>query len=219
MRRTVLLLASIALAVVLVGGAALAATISCAGGFQRCKGTEGADVLRGDPDPEERDRLFGLGGDDELYAEAGDDFVEGGAGDDLMLGGPGSDYSYRLALDPEAMAGDDTLYGGGGTDVLRDLDGHNRIFGGGGDDELRSSRGYLAGRAGWDLVVLFAGGEALGGKGNDKLIVRNGVRNNVSCGDGTDTAYADRADALSGCEKARLRAPTDEESGAPRAPR
>ena len=211
MRRTVLLLASIALAVVLVGGAALAATISCAGGFQRCKGTEEADVLRGAPkDTPELDRMIGLGGDDELYAEAGDDFMEGGLGDDLMSGGPGND-SFRWFYEPdytyeEATAGNDTFYGGKGHDEIVDFVGYNRLFGGSGGDDLRG-HGYFAGRAGNDTLVLFDRGKALGGEGSDKIDSHNGVSNNVSCGVGTDTAYADRADVLSGCERVRFRDP------------
>ena len=66
MRRTVLLLTSMALALVLVSGVALAATFY---------GTDGNDDIRG---TQESDQIFGRGGNDILGGGKGDDVIHGG---------------------------------------------------------------------------------------------------------------------------------------------
>jgi hypothetical protein len=75
----------------------------------------------------------------------------------------------------------DLLYGGAGNDVL---------FGGGGDDRLHG---------GPDRDVL------RGGSGADRLIARDGTRDVVECGAGTDVVLADRRDAIGpSCEQVKL---------------
>ena len=93
MRRTALLLASVAAALLLVSRVALAATKI---------GGPGDDVLIGTNNP---DLLDGRGGDDVIHGKGGDDcptssrfyFLIGGTGDDDIYGN----------------GGDDCLYGGG----------------------------------------------------------------------------------------------------------
>jgi N-acetylglucosamine-6-sulfatase len=78
-----------------------------------------------------------------------------------------------------ARSGNDVLYGGHGNDLLYGEGGHDHIYGGFGLDRL------------------------YGGIGRDVIRAKDGRRDVVGCGDGLDTAYADRADVLSGCERIR----------------
>jgi Ca2+-binding RTX toxin-like protein len=75
MRRLVLLLTAMALALVLASGVALAVNKV---------GTDGPDTLRG---TNRADNLFGLGGNDVLYAWGSRDNLLGGPGKDWVLGG------------------------------------------------------------------------------------------------------------------------------------
>jgi Ca2+-binding RTX toxin-like protein len=91
MRRTLMLLATIALTLLVASGVALAVT------------------KIGGPDP---DTLRGTNGADNLL---GNGAVNGGPGDDNILGGEGNDY----LLDGERRGGaTDTLIGGEGNDVI-----------------------------------------------------------------------------------------------------
>jgi Ca2+-binding RTX toxin-like protein len=103
MRRTMLLLATVAFGLILAGGVALAANpISCPGGL--CEGTTGDD------------EMTGTSGTDYIYAKEGNDTLRGlGAFDDLR-GGPDND----------------DLDGGGGSDQYNVYDnnwGADRISG------------------------------------------------------------------------------------------
>jgi Ca2+-binding RTX toxin-like protein len=93
MRKTFLLLTSIALTTLLVSGVALAYhgirlnIIRCDGG--RCLGTPKADLMRGTVG---RDIIYGLKGHDELYGQSGRDDLYGFEGNDSnVVGGPGND--------------------------------------------------------------------------------------------------------------------------------
>lgn len=141
MRRTVLLLASTALAVLLVSGVALAATVTCIGGTE-CKGTGERDTLYG---TQERDVMYGYKLEDRLYGYRGIDQMFGGEGSDTFYGGLGNDYSE------EDQRGYDTFYGEGGNDYFIDRLGPNRVLGGGGSDRLHS-RGTLLGGPGHDYL-------------------------------------------------------------------
>ncbi len=99
MRKTILVLTSVALAVLLAGGVALAANI---------KGTGGNDVLEGTPS---RDVLIPFDGDDTVYAGGGSDDVRHSFGDDLIKGGPGNDTL-------RGGRGNDVIYGGAGRDLI-----------------------------------------------------------------------------------------------------
>ena len=79
MRKTTLVLASVALAVLLASGVALAATV---------KGDEKDNVLTG---TDSRDTIIPFGGNDTVYANGGNDDVRHSFGDDLIYGGYGSD--------------------------------------------------------------------------------------------------------------------------------
>jgi hypothetical protein len=83
-------------------------------------------------------------------------------------------------------AGADLIYGRGGNDTLRGGSGNDVLNGGPGND-------VLYGGAGLDRLY--------GGPGTDILKARDGERDVVDCGPGRDTAYVDRHDRVSGCER------------------
>ena len=88
MRRTVLLLAVMALAMVAASGVALANNIEGNGADNRLVGTNGKDTISGGGD----DDVFGRGGADRLFGDAGDDFANAidGQTNDRIDCGPGA---------------------------------------------------------------------------------------------------------------------------------
>jgi len=81
---------------------------------------------------------------------------------------------------------DDLIYGRGGNDVLLGVRGNDVLFGGPGND-------VLDGGVGADRLF--------GAAGNDTLKARDGKRDVVDCGSGRDSAFVDRFDRVSGCER------------------
>ena len=120
MRRTILLLATIALTVVVAGGVALAVNKVGTQGRDFLKGTDGADHLVGKGDS---DRIFGLAGKDSLIGGKGKDVVSGGTesrpsgGDKKLIGGPDNDVVF-------GGKGSDNILGNAGNDLV--LNGPNR---------------------------------------------------------------------------------------------
>jgi len=204
MRKTVLLLASMSLTVLLASGVALAITKNCVAGADDCVGTNNPDTLNGsDVD----DWIYGLSGDDKLYGNAGDDPIRGGKGNDTIRGGGGADF---VAYD---LQGEDKIYGGGGADFLVDdsqrcapdcvgdrnlldggegndyLQGHNKLFGGPGNDEIYGVFVYGGNRVmrgGLGTDVIRSSGSAA-----DTIYAQDGERDEISCGAKTDTVYFD----------------------------
>jgi hypothetical protein len=178
MRRALLLLAVVAVAVVLAtSGLAWAADIT---------GTEGNDIIVGTVAP---DKIEGLGGDDTISGLDDNDSVYGGPGNDSLYGG--NEVDIAIAQD-----GDDALRGG---------DGNDKIFGGSGADLLRGGVGDdtiddgPADDAALDDIV--------GGAGNDDIVTLNSPasKDTVSCGDGTDRVQIDALDFFEeDCEKVHL---------------
>ena len=82
MRRTALLLAVMAVALVVVSGVALAKTFV---------GTENGEKIVG---TKFNDHINGLGGDDVLLGYAGPDKIRGGDDNDQQYGGRGNDIIY-----------------------------------------------------------------------------------------------------------------------------
>jgi TolB protein len=99
--------------------------------------------------------------------------------------GTGASDTIRInvALPAEVKAGkgNDTVQGGRGADTLDGGDGNDRIVGGKGRDTV------------------------LGGKGNDAIDVRDGQRDRVNAGPGTDTVVADPNDVVTNAEKVTRR--------------
>ena len=94
MRRTVVLLATMVLTLLVASGVALAVTKI---------GTDGPDFLMG---TRGSDELFGRGGSDRINGRPGDDVILGGPGDDILIDGPW----HEVAVD--------TLMGGDGNDLF-----------------------------------------------------------------------------------------------------
>ena len=136
MRRSILLLASMALTLLVASGLALAVTKIGTDGRNFLKGTDKADNLIGQG---ETDLIFGLAGDDHLMGGSGKDIVRGGtlfrslggsknvAGgndNDVVLGGKGSDKLMGQEGNDFLSDGEfenavkDDLFGGTGNDVL-----------------------------------------------------------------------------------------------------
>ena len=142
------------------------------------KPTGGDDLLTGS---QKADTIFGLGGNDVLLGLGGNDLLDGGPGDDNLDGGKGAD---KL----KGQKGDDVLTGGDGNDTLIGGPGKDKLNGGKGNDTL-------IGNGGKDSLV--------GGPGNDTINSKDGVKELVKCGPGTDNVRADKKDRLSGCERVR----------------
>ena len=103
MRRTVLALTAMSLALLMAAGVAMAAAVS---------GTQGNDTLRG---TRQADQIYGLNGNDTLYGFAGNDELYGGAGNDNLYGHPGNDEIY-------GGSGNDNLFGSTGSDFINSAD-------------------------------------------------------------------------------------------------
>ena len=119
MKRVILILASMGVAILLASGVALAATFVGDAGPNLIVGTAASDSI------------FGQGGDDALHGGGSADAVYGGFGDDLIRGGPGND-NPGFAIGPavkglyggfrddrgEGNLGDDLIVGGAGGALL-----------------------------------------------------------------------------------------------------
>jgi Ca2+-binding RTX toxin-like protein len=90
-RRALLILATMGLGVLLLGGVALAATIDGTSGPDDLVGTDKDDVIHASGG---QDYLSGLAGPDVLYAGAGNDTVVGRDGNDRIYGNAGSDELF-----------------------------------------------------------------------------------------------------------------------------
>jgi Ca2+-binding RTX toxin-like protein len=123
MKRIVLLAASMALALLVVAGVALAQ-----GGVRKvcdtnCRGTAGDDHLIGTASP---NTIRGL---------QGADLVQGKAGGDTLYGGPGGDAIY-------GANGQDKVYGDLGNDYVDGGTGEDYINTGAGNDTIAAKDGF-----------------------------------------------------------------------------
>jgi hypothetical protein len=119
----------------------------------------------------------------------------------------GTDAGEHLEVVQITESGE--LLGHGGNDTLRGADGPDTLDGGAGADELDAGFGddAVTGGPGQDTIW----GDRRGGDcgpfwckypyGNDTIDSRDGQRDSVSCGAGTDSVKADGADIVAGdCE-------------------
>jgi Ca2+-binding RTX toxin-like protein len=90
-RRALLIMATMGLGVLLLGGVALADTIDGTSGPDDLVGTDKDDVIHASGGA---DYVSGLAAPDLLYAGAGDDTVVGRDGNDRIYGNTGSDVLY-----------------------------------------------------------------------------------------------------------------------------
>ena len=149
MRRTVLLMTSMALTLLLASGVAVAFnTIRCDGG--ECNGTPNDDKMVGSDRRDilyafrGSDLLFGNGGRDDLYGFRGYDALRGGDGSDKLGGGPDKDELY-------GNGGPDVLNGGNTGDYMQGGDGNDKLFAGSGGTAYASTESLDGGR-GADLL-------------------------------------------------------------------
>jgi hypothetical protein len=145
--------------------------------FTDAIGTLEDDVVSGIGKPQ---RLFGLTGGDTLIGSATRAVcLFGGQGDDVLALGDGG----GVAL------GED------GADWLRGSKMDDALSGGNGPDTLTAEAGADVLRGGRGIDGFY------GGDGDDLVDSADGRPELVVCGDGDDTAVADGADVLMGCEK------------------
>jgi Ca2+-binding RTX toxin-like protein len=165
--------------------------------FNPFVGSARHDIIIGSPFG---DRIDGGRGRDTVRALGGADCVSGGPAGDRLSGHGGSD---RLA----GNRGADRLFGGGGRDRLIGAHGNDGLQGRGGADRLIGGRGpdRVNGGGGNDRIsVGGATNRASGGAGNDRISARNGKRDKINCGGGSDVVRADAKDrVLANCETVR----------------
>lgn len=179
MRKSAVLLATMALTVLLASGVALAATF---------RGTDGNDTIVG---TEKADQIFGLGGKDDLEGRGGGDVIHAGPGIDRGSGEDGNDTIYLgpgndgEALPPNCSPSG-VCFGSNRGDYAGGL-GKDVMYGGAGDDEMVGDRvvasfysdfsggaDIMYGEGGNDFMDGDAGSNTLyGGAGRDILATTN----------------------------------------------
>ena len=172
MRRVVLVLAAMALALLLASGVALAVNKV---------GTNGPDTLRG---TNKADNLLGRGGNDILFALAGGDILQVERGKDIVFGGS---TERRLSGGYKNMvggSGNDSVIGGRGSDDVLGQEGNDLVV----DGPVREfATDNISAGAGNDVVA---------------AVNRPAFEDIVTCGGGFDRMIVDRKDVLApDCEK------------------
>ena len=177
MRRTIVLLATMALTLLVASGVALAVTKI---------GTDGPDTLRGTNGD---DNLIGKGGNDDLYALNGRDTLVGGPGKDVVADAPRGVW----------RRGDKILLGGPGNDIVFGARGSDKVVGEEGNDLLADgpprdvALDIVSGGAGTDVIAV------------GSLRLRATAPNIVTCGSGFDRVHADtKAVVAPDCEEVVL---------------
>jgi Ca2+-binding RTX toxin-like protein len=183
MRKSILLLASIVLMVLLASGVAWAVNrIQCERGEDLCRGTSERDQIFG---AHSRDTIKAYGDNDYIDALEGNDVVYGGDGRDDIDGAEGEDRLYGGA-DQDIVVGwedDDVIYGNDYRDSVDGYLGSDRLYGGGGNDTM-----YTGARSVWD-------------EEEEQVVARTDQRKDyVDCGAGRDTVWADHRDTVKNCE-------------------
>src|SRR5829696_8069802 len=204
MRRTLLSLTTMVVALLLACGVALAANITCPGG--PCTGTDENDRITGS---QLDDQIQALAGRDVVTARARDDFVDGGRNRDDIFGGPGGDallggwgpddidggpsttsivIKFSCAISEEAFTdGTQHLWGGHFGFSLAEADGNDDLDGGRDND-------LLAGGGGRN--------DLSGNGGDDIFVVNDGNADAVFGGAGIDWVLADATDRVAAdCEQ------------------
>ena len=220
MRRILLVLATMAAALVAASGVAYALSVQCdSTGDQdpelgECAGTNLSDVITGTA---QRDIIFALGGPDVVTARGGDDDVDGGRGRDDIFGGLGGDElnggggpddidggqgtsaAIPPPVFPEGNTFDCTLNDAHttGNQILSGDDGNDDLDGGIDNDFLSGGfgRNELSGKGGDDCLNLFgdANERASGGDGDDLIFANDGNGDDIFCGAGIDSVAVDDA--------------------------
>ena len=177
MRRTTVLLTTMALTLLVASGVALAVTKI---------GTDGPDTLRGTNGD---DNLIGKGGNDDLYALNGRDTLVGGPGKDVVADAPRGVW----------RRGDKILLGGPGNDIVFGARGSDKVVGEEGNDlqidgpPRDVALDIVSGGAGTDVIPVAS------------LRLEATAKDIVTCGSGFDRVWADTKDVVApDCEKVVL---------------
>jgi Ca2+-binding RTX toxin-like protein len=194
MRKSVVVLASMAATLLLASGVALALTKVGSAGDNVLYGTNNPDKIAGRAGD---DIIYGLGADDRCTLEGyliggqGNDTIYGGTGDDDIFGG----RNFVADCDGDKQPGErgrDVLYAGSGSDYANGDAGADVLYGNGGSDLLFDGE-----EGGGAVDTLY------GDSGDDYLFSGNNPagKDIVYCGSGTDRVFADRKDVLYDCER------------------
>ncbi|HTL30447.1 MAG TPA: calcium-binding protein [Tepidisphaeraceae bacterium] len=196
------------------------------GGNDQLFGDEDQDLLDGGTGA---DRISGgTGNDNATYATRTTPVtvtIDGVANDGTPASGTTPGEGDNVLTDVENLtggfAGDkltgssaaNIIYGAGGADQINGLDGNDNLIGGGGNDTIHGNAGgdkisggsdndQLFGDAGRDSIDGGSGADLLsGGDDNDWLYTKDGVKDSVLGGGGTeDRASVDTIDSWSGVE-------------------
>jgi Ca2+-binding RTX toxin-like protein len=233
MKRTLMLLSTMVVALLLAGGVALAANITCPPTGGPCPGTEQNDRITGSLLDDDIDAL---GGRDVVSARSGDDTVDGGRGRDDIFGGLGGDgldggggpddidggpgtsaaipppvfpdpNTFDCTLNDAHTTGTQYLLGG----FFADDDGNDDLDGGRDNDFLSgdAGRNNLSGKGGDDCLNLRgdANERASGGDGDDLIFANDGNGDDIFCGAGIDSVAADAEDRVAADCEVVLRPP------------
>jgi Ca2+-binding RTX toxin-like protein len=144
-RRTIVLLASITLTLVLASGVALAATVNCVAGASECTGTPNPDTINGSTDA---DFIYGLAGADNMRGNEGADYLQGDRGADHLGGDEGEDTLWGGALKEDGPLdnSDDVVHGGIESDYIysgfAQKGSVDHVFGDRGNDTIEAERAY-----------------------------------------------------------------------------
>jgi Ca2+-binding RTX toxin-like protein len=197
MRRTLLVMATMSFAVLVIGGVAYALTFTCT--TNPCVGTADSDNITGTNsldfidalDGNDRvhalagsDQIHGGGGRDRLFGDQDNDVVDGFGENDVIYGGPDNDGGAEGApfsdLNLEGAEGSDTVYGNDGADIIdaaaNDTPGsHDRSLGGAGNDRINAFDGNKdlinCGDGGGDLVRMDERGDIVDTQRNCETLV------------------------------------------------
>jgi len=175
MRRTILLLATMALTLLVASGVALAVTKI---------GTNGPDTLRGTNGD---DLLLGKGGNDQLFSLRGNDNLLGGRGNDIVAGGNGqhTQGGHKNLL---GGPGNDLVNGGLGSDDVVGNEGNDLMFDGEFDHHVR--RDNLSSGAGNDVM---------------DTLQYPAAKDVLACGSGFDRVVVDTKDVVAAdCERVKV---------------
>jgi Ca2+-binding RTX toxin-like protein len=175
MRRTILLVATMALTLLVASGVALAITRI---------GTDGPDTLKGTNGD---DNLIGMGGNDELFSLRGDDNLLGGPGKDVVAGNNGRGGPLGGEKNLIGGSGNDLVFGGSGSDNEVGNEGNDFLNDGELDHAVRDNLSSGAGNDVMDTVNYPA------------------VKDVLACGTGFDRVVVDRKDVVAAdCERAKV---------------
>jgi Ca2+-binding RTX toxin-like protein len=121
---------------------------------------------------------LGTSGNDALYGTLLSDVINARPGEDDIDSGDGSDDLY-------GSSGRDDIFAGRGNDVAYGGNGADELYGEEGADELYAGCEYGCDQTGEDRDFLY------GGDGDDILGAQNHKSDTLSCGTGSDIAFAD----------------------------